>query len=372
MATRERTVSGNSDIKGHRRSSSSPAVLTTFLIKEGDEHWNTETTDENTSVREPLAASSSTSMDTSDGFNLPELVRAESFQSWTSEFRAPKRTKTGYIGDVSSQQILPEFSRSSDMDLTRDRLNSLNSNCSIEPIEPNRSTISASLDMNPGVEREEDIITVDPATFIHIFSSSTDSGMDSGSGQSSGSMEGQSRSHGLKDNSMLERDGAIRDPLELMSGRFPSNIVELAAAAAAVNTSHDKGVDEYVMKAKPMHRRNDSISSFNSLDGGVSSRGKYKCGRCGQPKTNHRCPFTEETVVRDTETQTESLRGPNNEHPFTLYDTITVSSRAWTSERSESATNDNDGGTPMSVDNSASSNFGIDGPSLTSPKESLI
>lgn len=37
------------------------------------------------------------------------------------------------------------------------------------------------------------------------------------------------------------------------------------------------------------------------------SRGKYRCGRCGQVKTNHMCPFMADTEMRSMYTQTDQL-----------------------------------------------------------------
>lgn len=37
------------------------------------------------------------------------------------------------------------------------------------------------------------------------------------------------------------------------------------------------------------------------------SRGKYRCGRCGQVKTNHMCPFMADTEMRSMYTQTDPL-----------------------------------------------------------------
>lgn len=84
----------------------------------------------------------------------------------------------------------------------------------------------------------------------------------------------------------------------------------------------------------------DYLSQCNSRDESASSvdsdeyrraRGKYKCGRCGQPKTNHVCSLTgDETPSSMTSigAQTTSYAVSDlSEHPFITERTITVRNR---------------------------------------------
>jgi len=50
-----------------------------------------------------------------------------------------------------------------------------------------------------------------------------------------------------------------------------------------------------------------SPSKSFSLRKNKSNRGKYRCGRCGQVKTNHVCPVTPELETRATSTQTDPV-----------------------------------------------------------------
>jgi hypothetical protein len=67
----------------------------------------------------------------------------------------------------------------------------------------------------------------------------------------------------------------------------------------------------------------DSFMSYAGSDGDSDKnfRGKYKCGRCGQPKVNHNCEFVAEVDVTSTGTQC-SLEPPRSTEKF-----LVVSSR---------------------------------------------
>jgi len=65
-------------------------------------------------------------------------------------------------------------------------------------------------------------------------------------------------------------------------------------------------------------------SSADYTPKGSVNRGRYKCGRCGQLKTNHVCEYSETYFVRAIDTQTEPLMVPGGPHPWDVYKTITV------------------------------------------------
>lgn len=67
---------------------------------------------------------------------------------------------------------------------------------------------------------------------------------------------------------------------------------------------------EQVKRSGKQHKKSVSLDS-SDLNGlmnleSISNRGRYRCGRCGQPKANHVCPYQEGTIS-SKESQTCSV-----------------------------------------------------------------
>lgn len=63
------------------------------------------------------------------------------------------------------------------------------------------------------------------------------------------------------------------------------------------------------------------------MDKKSTNRGKYRCGRCGQPKVNHQCPYEIEASTRSISTQATRNSYDNTTHPFLTEKTIVVGKR---------------------------------------------
>jgi len=79
---------------------------------------------------------------------------------------------------------------------------------------------------------------------------------------------------------------------------------------------------EYHNKSAP-----PPLPSNFDMDKKSSNRGKYRCGRCGQPKVNHQCPYEIEASTRSISTQATKYIYDNSTHPFLTEKTIVVGKR---------------------------------------------
>mmetsp|Transcript_15050 Transcript_15050/g.15793 ORF Transcript_15050/g.15793 Transcript_15050/m.15793 type:complete len:405 (-) Transcript_15050:63-1277(-) len=67
-----------------------------------------------------------------------------------------------------------------------------------------------------------------------------------------------------------------------------------------------------------------NAEEFVDITDRKGSRGRYRCGRCGQLKANHECPFAPEVSTRSISTQVEAHNYTQLTHPFLKEYTITV------------------------------------------------
>lgn len=77
--------------------------------------------------------------------------------------------------------------------------------------------------------------------------------------------------------------------------------------------------DDYNQYNKAVNRFEDQNESDKK-----TSRGKYRCGRCGQPKVNHDCPYEIETSTRSVSIQACAQSYDDRTHPFISEKTIVV------------------------------------------------
>jgi hypothetical protein len=75
---------------------------------------------------------------------------------------------------------------------------------------------------------------------------------------------------------------------------------------------------------------NKLSGSVSVISGGnnITNRGNYRCGRCGQPKVNHVCEFTDTTMVSVyTQAVSPILADHHSMRPHANDKILTVSSR---------------------------------------------
>jgi hypothetical protein len=79
--------------------------------------------------------------------------------------------------------------------------------------------------------------------------------------------------------------------------------------------------DTVVHPSRPRRvKTDDELEGYDHKSG----RGKYRCGRCGQPKVNHDCPFVADISTRSTSTQVEKKTVLRHNHPFLTERTISI------------------------------------------------